>query len=159
MSEAENLETLAKAQAAYKLLGDALSPKNPDSYRSAADAWLIDLYETTGIDRVSLQVGGEEVGKYVVKKSKPTKRTTLFVNDAGALVEDEPSMLAAFARRHADEFARFVLEETGAVPDGCELSVEDVPGRVIGTAITGCKPDVVLPLLGASDIAGLLGGK
>lgn len=159
MNEAESLETLAKAQAAYKYLGDALSPKNPDSFRSDRDEWLIDLHETMGIDRVSLMVEGQEVGKYIIKKSKPTKRTAVHVHDAGALVADDADVMRAFVRQHAQEFATFYLETTGAVPDGCELVVEDVPSRVIGTAITGCKPEVVLPLLGASGLAGLLEGK
>lgn len=150
---------MAKAQAAYKYLGDALSPKNPDSFRAGADEWLVDLYETMGIDRVSLMVDGQEVGKFSVKKSKPAKRTVIHAHDVGALANEDADVMRAFVRQHAQEFATFYLETTGAVPDGCELEVEDVPSRVIGTAITGCKPEVVLPLLGTSGLAGLLEGK
>lgn len=156
MSDAERLEQLAACQALYKMLGEMLSTKNPDGLRGELDAWLIAQNEATGIDRVSLRIGDDEVGKYCVKKSKPTKTTEVYVNDAEALAHEDVDLMAAFVRHHAQEFAKFVLEQTGAVPDGCEVAVIDVPSRVIGTTITGCRPDVVLPMLGAGKVAGLI---
>lgn len=156
MTDAESLETLAALQAVYKRIGEALSTKDPDSLRGMADAWLVGQYEATGIDRVSLRIGDTEVGKYCVKKSKPTKTTEVYVNDAEALCHEDADLMAAFVRQHAQDFAKFVFEQTSAVPDGCEVAVVDVPSRVIGTTITGCKPEAVLPLLNAGRMAGLL---
>ena len=98
----------------------------------------------------------EEVGKYVAKVSKPTKRTVMRVNDVEALLDDNIEVMRAFVRHHMGEYADYYLEEMGAVPDGCEMTVEDVPAQWLGTTITGCKPEKVLPMLGIGRVAGYL---
>lgn len=156
MTNSEMLTKLAALQSLYKLLGEVLSTKNPDGLRGQADEWFRKLYETTGIDRVSLKVNDEEVGKYVSKVSKPTKRTVMHVNDVEALLDDNIEVMRAFVRNHMGEYADYYLGETGAVPDGCEMTVEDVPAQWIGTTITGCKPEKVLTMLGIGRVAGYI---
>lgn len=155
MGDVEALTQLAGLQALYKQLGEILSTKNPDGLRGQVDSRLHELWETTGVDRLRLMIGDVEVGKLTAKISKPQKRTTMYVNDPDALLMDDAVMLA-FVRAHAREYAEFYLEQTGAVPDGCELGVEDVPAKWQGTTITGCKPQQVLPMLGVGRVAGYI---
>ena len=156
MTNNEALTQLAALQSLYKLLGEVLSTKNPDGLRGQADARFRELYESTGIDRIRLTVNDEEVGKYVAKISSPTKRTVIRVNDVDALVAEDVEVMRAFVREHRAEYADYYLDTTGAMPDGCEMTVEDVPAHWIGTTITGCKPEKVLPMLGIGHVAGYL---
>lgn len=156
MGDVEALTQLAGLQALYKQLGEILSTKNPDGLRGQVDARLHELWETTGVDRLRLMIGDVEVGKLTAKISKPTKRTTMYVNDPTALLDDDLATMRAFVRSHAKEYAEFYLENNGAVPDGCEMGVEDVPAKWQGTTITGCKPQQVLPMLGVGRVAGYI---
>lgn len=156
MNNNEALTQLAALQSLYKLLGEVLSTKNPDGLRGQADARFRELYESTGIDRIRLTVNDEEVGKYVAKVSSPTKRTVMHVNDVEALLDDNIEVMKAFVREHRAEYADYYLDATGAVPDGCEMTVEDVPAQWLGTTITGCKPEKVLPMLGIGRVTGYL---
>lgn len=156
MGDVEALQQLAGLQALYKLLGEILSTKNPDGLRGQVDSRLHELWETTGVDRLRLMVGDIEVGKLTAKISKPQKRTTMYVNDVEALLDDDIEVMRAFVRSKSKEYAEFYVEQTGAVPDGCEMGVEDVPAKWQGTTITGCKPQQVLPMLGIGRIAGYI---
>ena len=156
MGDVEALTQLAGLQALYKQLGEILSTKNPDGLRGQVDSRLRELWETTGVDRLRLMIGDVEVGKLTAKISKPQKRMTMYVNDTDALLDDDAALMRSFVRSHAKEYADFCLAETGAVPDGCELGVEDVPATWQGTTITGCKPQQVLPMLGIGRVAGYI---
>lgn len=155
-SDRDMLAQFAALQALYKRLGEMLGTKNPDNLRGQADADLFELWEKHGVDRQRLMIGDTTVGYHVLKFSKATKKAVIIVKDADALAQEDDELVRAFVRHYADKFANFVLEMTGAVPDGCEMSVEDVPSQCIGSTVTGCKPEDVFPLLGADGIAGYL---
>ena len=156
MGDANALTQLAALQALYKRLGEILSTKDPTSLRGQVDYRLKELYEQAGVDRLRIMYDDVELGKLVVKVSKPTKRTNLFVNDFEALLDGSSELVNDYVREHHKDFACWVFETTGAVPDGCELSVEEVPGGFAGTTLTGCKPEQVLPMLGIGRVAGYL---
>lgn len=155
-SDRDELAKFAVLQSLYKRLGELLGTKNPDNLRGQVDADLLDLWKRHGVDRQRLQIGDATVGYVALKFSKPAKRAVIIVNDADALAKEDEALVRMFVRHYADKFASFVLEVTGAVPDGCEMRVEDVPSQCIGSTVTGCKPDDVFPLLGADGIAGYL---
>lgn len=155
-SDRDELAKFAVLQSLYKRLGEMLGTKNPDNLRGHADADLLDLWEHHGVDRQRLQIGDTTIGYLVLKFSKATKKAVIIVTDPDALAQEDEALVRMFVRHYADKFANFVLEVTGAVPDGCEMRVDDVPSQCIGTTVTGCKPEDVFPLLGADGIAGYL---
>lgn len=159
-----NTEALAVMQGIYKAVGAAVSTKDSDSLRSQVDAELIDMYERVGVERIELRVGDESVGTLSLRKSTKDKtKTVIYVNDAVAaarfVAADE-----ALAQRVLNAAQRALVsyvEETGDVPDGCEVATETEPkGTVLGTTIRGCEPADVAKALGndlPDTIAGLLG--
>lgn len=160
----KDMEALAIAQAIYKAAGAIVSTKDADSLRGQVDAHLMDMYETFGVDRIELRVGDSKVGSLGLRKSTKDKtKTTVYVNDAIAaarfVAADEK--LAQLVLGAAQKALVAYVEETGDVPDGCEVSTETEPkGTVLGTTIRGCEPADVAKALGndlPDAIAGLLG--
>ena len=158
VSDLEVLRQLAALQALYKHLGKVLSTKDPHSLRGTVDYRLRELYEQAGIDRISIMVDGDEVGKLTVKKREATTETVLLVDDVDDLVSENGEMVEAFLRENAKRFAEYIFETTGSVPEGCKVTVMNVPGGYDGTVLTGCKPEVVLPMLGVGQVVGYLEG-
>ena len=162
MPSSEDTAALGVAQALYKALGSTVSTKNPDGLRGRADARLRDIYDRHGVlGKEPIVISGQVVGMLTAKQAKPTTRTDVTVTDADALMSDNADMLEAFARTNPREFAWFLVDQ-GVVPAGAEVVEVEVPGGWGGTAITGCAPDVVLPLVSPAlleGIGGLLPGE
>lgn len=161
----KDTEALAIMQAIYKASGAIVSTKDADSLRSHVDAQLMDMYESIGVDRIELRVGDAKVGTLGLRKSTKAKtKTTVYVNDAVAAAKfvaaDEK--LAQLVLGAAQKALVAYVEETGDVPDGCDVSTETEPaGTVLGTTIRGCNPNVVADALNGAlpdAVTGLLGG-
>lgn len=160
----KDTEALAIMQAIYKASGAMINTRDSDNLRGHIDALLMDMYETMGVDRIELRVGTDKVGTLGLRKSTKDKtKTTVYVNDALAAAKfvaaDEK--LAQLVLGAAQKALVAYVEETGDVPDGCEVSTETEPkGTVLGTTIRGCEPADVAKALGndlPDTIAGLLG--
>lgn len=156
---------LAVMQGIYKAAGAIVSTKDSTSLRSHVDAQLMEMYESMGVDRIELRIGDAKVGSLGLRKSTKDKtKTVVTVNDAIAcakfIAQDEA--LAAIVLGAAQKALVTYVEETGDVPDGCEVTTETEPsGTVLGTTIRGCNPNVVADALNGAlpdTVIGLLGG-
>lgn len=161
----KDTEMLAVMQGIYKAAGAIVSTKDSTSLRSHVDAQLMEMYESMGVDRIELRIGDAKVGSLGLRKSTKDKtKTVVTVNDAIAcakfIAQDET--LAALVLGAAQKALVAYVEETGDVPDGCEVMTETEPsGTVLGTTIRGCNPDVVASALNGAlpdTVIGLLGG-
>lgn len=161
----KDTEALAIMQAIYKAAGEVVSTKDAGNLRGQVDAHLMDMYETFGVDRIELRVNNEKVGSLGLRKSTKAKtKTTVYVNDAVAAAKfvaaDEK--LAQLVLGAAQKALVAYVEDTGDVPDGCDVSTETEPaGTVLGTTIRGCDPDAVADALNGAlpdAVTGLLGG-
>lgn len=164
MDTMNDIEALAIAQAIYKASGAIVSTKDAGSLRSQVDAHLMDMYETMGVDRLELRVAGEKVGSLGLRKSTKAKtKTTVVVKDAAEAIRfvAQDEALAQLVLSAAQKALVAYVEETGEIPDGCEVSTETEPkGTVLGTTIRGCDPADVSAALGNTlpeAISGFLG--
>ena len=177
------MEQLAIKQALYSKLGEDVSTKNPDSMRAQMDEAYVSSYlasVATGASSKtnSVFVNGQEVGTYSVRtrKKKPLeKKKRLVIKDPYALekfIEDninqcvrneEMPYAELYAQAMAQNFAEYVLEMYGELPDGCEIVTETIPAQrpqVIGTTLK-IDADKVADAIGGylpTTLAGLLGG-
>lgn len=144
-----NLEQLAIAQAAYKALGAVVSTSSPDSLRAAVDRELRNDFETKGVDRYRMQVGGKGVGSLSVKIAPSSMFYAVDdADDAIAWLIDNPEYIEAYLLKNLQSVLKAIapmLLEDGVVPDGCTPYTE--PERFMGTTLTGCKVE---------DVAGAL---
>lgn len=158
------LERLAVAQALYKELGKVVSTKDPRSLRSMVDEELRADYERDGTDRRRITLNGVEVGTISAKIAKPTKETRFEVTDWDALEDWGFSQEDAYAYvvRHIADFAKWHFEQTGEMPDGCELVEMTHPGgQWMGTVLRGCgieKVGAAAGVLLQSEVLALLEG-
>lgn len=158
------LERLAVAQALYKELDKVVSTKDPRSLRAMCDEELAADFKENGTDRRRIVINGVEVGTLTAKIARPSKETRFEVTDWGALenwaFSEEDAM--AYVVRHVADFAKWHFEQTGEMPDGCDLVEMTHPGgQWMGTTIRGCTLDKVSEAAGVilgSEIAALLEG-
>lgn len=122
------LERLAVAQALYKTTGKLVDTKNPESLRFEVDQHFYDQYRETGAKSFDIHIGGEKVGTYSLRFSKPTEQqTTQFfeVQDYEALarwmMKQDTETLQDFASQNLRVFAQFIFDTSGELPDGCNL--------------------------------------
>lgn len=169
-SEMPPSEQLAVKQALFSRLGDDVSTKNPDSLRHAADVDMIATYNSTGYKSRDVMVNGQKVGTHSVRIGKGREAQTrkrLVVKDPYAFdaYVKEQAMDEALEYIHLmmDNFAAFMLETYGVVPDGCSV-VEDTtpaqPPTVQGTTLR-IDPDKVADAISgylSTGVAMLLGG-
>ncbi len=163
--ELDGIQQVGVLQALYKVIAKDVSTRDPDSLRSRVDADVIGRYEATGAKSYDIRYGGEKVGTYSVTVKKATTSTVFDLVDDDAfgawLSSDEgTAAIDAFVSDHVEEFVRYVVEQTGEIPDGVEPREVVTPERVSGTTIR-IDPKKVAGALGNSlspAIAGLLGG-
>lgn len=131
-----DVERLVLAQAIYNAAGKLVSTKDPDSLRSEIDREYKKLYDMTGSKSFDVKLRGQEVGTYSVKfsQAKPPETVQQFVvNDyeklAKAVEELDISDYANFIYCNLQQFAEFVLNETGEMLDGCEVKTIPTYGR------------------------------
>ena len=140
-----DVERLAVAQTFFKLAGELVDTKNPDSLRS-------------------------EVGTYSLKFSKPKPEETsqvFEVTDYEKLARWfdglDAGTIADFAADNLAQFAEWALNKTGELADGCELAQVTTPAtekRYLGGTLK-VDTESVMNAMGEllpPSIAGLLGG-
>lgn len=153
----KRIEQLAVAQAVYKLAAAQVSTKEPGNLRGEVDEHYRGLFEQTGAKSFEIRIGGEKVGTYSVKVTKPKVQTVCDCYDHGAYL--------AWCEEHGfvktvidEEAAHAHFLETGEVPDGCNVSEVETPGgQYAGGSIRVDVPAVNRALGGEVSIA-LLGG-
>ena len=137
------IEKLAVAQAVYKMAASLVSTKSPDSLRALCDADMRANYESTGAKSYDVTLDGQKVGTYSVKTSKASSKPTLEVVDMKAYV--------AYCVENGyittdDAQVRMHLDESGEVPDGCEVRTVEKPGGYAGTVLKVDEEAVVAAL-------------
>lgn len=168
------MERLAVEQALYSRIGEDVSTKSHDSLRHAADVDMVESYRNTGYKSRDVFVNGQKVGTYSVRLSKGKPQETkkrLVVKDPYAFDSyvKEQAMDEALEYIHLvmDNFAAFMLETYGVVPDGCEVvekTIPEQPPTILGAtlridpekvaaAVSGYLPTGIANLLGdGSDV-------
>lgn len=145
-----DLERLAIIQALYKELGKQVSTRDPYSLRSMEGAALLARYAEDGTDRRRININGQEVGALTVKFEDARPRAIM--EDADTLAdwlcgEDGRQMLDAYMREKGQSVAEWLIEHmNGELPDGVTAYME--PRHPIGTTLTGCTMEKVVPALG-----------
>lgn len=144
-----DLERLAIMQALYKELGKQVSTRDPYSLRSMEGAALLARYAEDGTDRRRININGQEVGALTVKFEDARPRA--IVEDPELLAEwlagEGSSMLAKYVRAKGQGIADWLVERMdGELPDGVTAYME--PRHPIGTTLTGCTMEKVVPALG-----------
>lgn len=165
-----DVERLAVAQTFFKLAGELVDTKNPDSLRSAVDSGYKELYERTGSKSFDVMLDGQQVGTYSLKFSKPKPEETrqvFEVNDYEKLARWfdglDAGTIADFAADNLAQFAEWALNKTGELADGCSLTPVTTPAtekRYIGGTLK-VDTESVMNAMGEllpPGIAGLLGG-
>ena len=164
----DNMEKLAVAQALYKETAKLVNGKDPGSLRSAVNSEYMELYEKTGAKSFDVKIGGEKVGTYSLKESKPTEQEETEVFSVRNYVElaqwfDQYASLRElkeFASHKLADYAQWVFETTGEIADGCEIVTEITPAepsRVTGSVLKIDPEKVAKAAQLPPSIAGLLG--
>ena len=158
-----DMEQLAIMQSLFKILAEKVSTKDPDSIRSQVDEHLLRSYEVTGAKSYDLNINGKKVGSMSVSVSKETSKNVVDLTDPEAFtiwIEDNPDLCQWYADEHGQEFAEWVMSQTGELPDGVAGRTVITPPAVKGTTIR-VDPDKVANALGNQlepVVAGLLAG-
>lgn len=158
-----------------------------DGCRADADADIKALYEATGADRMKVKVGDVEVGTLTLSFSKEAYEVTdahafqdfmLAQGLASVSKEIRPEYMHSVIQHVEEEAPEAIREDVTLSKDVQKLfrrvrdsfmlegTEEVIPGirpkppEVIGTRMTGCKPDVVMPALQTlpGGVAGVLMG-
>jgi hypothetical protein len=154
---AKRVEQLAVAQAVYKLAAEQVKTNEPGNLRAEVDAHFRELFEQAGAKSFDIRIGGEKVGTYSVKVTKPKMQTVCDCYDQSAYLawcEEH-----GFVRKVIDEDAASAyFEETGELPFGCNVSEVETPGgQYAGGSLRVDVPAINRALGGKVPIA-LLGG-
>ena len=161
MSEFNDLETLAVAQATYKVIAEAVSTKDPDSLRSTVDERILDSYRTDGVKSRDVRLNGEKVGTYSVRTKKARTDLIPRVENLDAykswIVENMEQVIEYIVRD--SKFLDSIVRD-GEIPSGVVVDKIHFPECAVGTSL---KVDVekVAQVLGDSlpaAVAGLLEG-
>ena len=172
------MEQLAIEHALFSKLGEDVSTKNPDSLRIMADEEIVGNYRAIGAKSYDIHVNGQKVGTYSVRVSKERPQETkqrLVVKDPYALEhfiqnntvasvgDGEASYAELYAEAMLQNFAEYVLNVHGEMPDGCEMVEETIPAqppRVLGTTLRIDEDKVASAINGylPTTLAGFIGG-
>lgn len=166
--ELSPVEQLAIKQALFKVLADDVSTSKRGNLRARIDETYKDYYRMSGGKTYDVNVDGMKVGTFSVVAKEPEPKAEVYIIDAhayGDWVRDDDSvanvvvewMLADHKR--AEAFARYLVELTGVVPEGCETYVAQGEPKLTTRFVV--DPQKVAAALGnalPSTIAGLLEG-
>ena len=152
-------ERLYVAQALFKVMGEYVSTTG-DGLRAECDAELLSMYEAEGIKSLDAKVAGQKVGTYSVTVAKEATKEGLRTVDLDALTAWATEN--GFIKMEVDyKRIEAYFQQTGEVPDGCELYSETIPEHTKGTVLR-IDPQKVAEALGAglpSAVTGLLYGE
>lgn len=126
--ELNDMEQLVVLQSLYNAIGERVSTKNPDSLRAQIDQEYRRLYEQTGSKSFDVKLGGDVVGTYSIRfsKEKPSEERKVFeVIDTLGLAEwldkVDQETITHYVALNLERFAEFYFNETGELPDGCDM--------------------------------------
>lgn len=154
---AKRIEQLAVAQAVYKLAAKQVSTKEPGNLRAEVDAHYREMFEQTGAKSFDVRIGGEKVGTYGVRVTKPETRVRLKVTDSRALMawcEANDCLRVDPDMRRVES----IFGETGELPDGCEVEATSAPGGEYAGSSLRIDPEKVNNALGGADVLPMLMG-
>lgn len=155
-----DLQRLAIAIAAEKVLQTVTSSHDSESLRAKADNEMHELWERDGVTQRKVKLNGHTVGTYSVR-TKPAETVREVVVTSGRdfvkwLIESEDGhdLLYTFALSPAGqklmmECVTDTMLVDGIIPDGCTLVTTDLPERWAGTVLRGCRPSDVALALGS----------
>lgn len=132
MEEVSKLQQAVALQAVYGAIAPEVKAGG-DGLRGEVDRELRDIYERTGAKTYSVSYGGRKLGTYSIVESRPEPARTervFEIVDERELVEwcmRNAELVSQFARRHGAEFARWMAEEYGELPDGATFRDVEVP--------------------------------
>lgn len=143
-------------------------PKGGANLRTEIDDSMIALYETTGADRVKLQLNGQEVGTLSLTFTKPKQGVEMRVTDTKKLVKwlretDEGGdvLMTIICGIKLQEAIVNAATDYGFLPDGCAMVEVNEPKHYKGTMLKVDGLKVARAMAGElpSAVAGLLGGE
>lgn len=149
-------------------IGKELDTKNKSNMRGQVDAAYRRLWEQTGGKTYDMRMRGRKVATYSVKTKHEAHKTVYDLADADAfgdwlLSGDGTHAATLWADRHAEQFVKWYVEETGEIPDGVEPRdvMTSTEGEYDSGMVTHFQPQQVIEALGddlPTAVAGLLGG-
>lgn len=158
--------------ALWKAIADAANerittrPKGGANLRTEIDDSMIALYESTGADRVKLELHGQEVGTLSLTFTKPKQGVEMRVTDTKKLVEwlratDEGAdvLSTIICGIKLQEAIVAAAADYGFLPDGCAMAEVNEPKHYKGTMLKVDGLKVARAMAGElpSAVAGLLG--
>ena len=162
-------EQLAICQALYKLLGEIVDTKNPDSLRFQVDEFYKRRYEETGAKGYDIKLGDDVIATYSCRFSKEEPQETRYqmeVRDYVKLAQWYSQVPEEYVRQYLSRdlqpFAEYYFHETGELPDGCvmdEIVILAKPKQYIG-GVLRVNSDAIMKHIGnelPAGVAGLLG--
>lgn len=160
--------------ALWKAIADAANerittrPKGGANLRTEIDDSMVALYESTGADRVKLNLNGQDVGTMSMTFTKPKQGVEMRVTDTKKLVEwlrttDEGADVLAtiICGIRLQEAIIAAAADYGFLPDGCAMVEVNEPKHYKGTMLKVDGLKVARAMAGElpSAVAGLLGGE
>lgn len=160
--------------ALWKAIADAANerittrPKGGSNLRTEIDESMVALYETTGADRVKLELHEQEVGTLSLTFSKPKQGVEMRVTDTKRLVKwlretDEGGdvLMTVICGIKLQEAIVNAATDYGFLPDGCAMVEVNEPKHYKGTMLKVDGLKVARAMAGElpSAVAGLLGGE
>lgn len=162
--------------ALWKAIADAANerittrPKGGSNLRTEIDNSMIALYESTGADRVKLNLNGQDVGTMSMTFTKPKQGVEMRVTDTDKLVKwlrttDEGADVLAIiiCGIKLQEAIIAAATDYGFLPDGCARvkvcepkhyngTMLKVDGLKVASAMAGELPSAVAGLLGMVEV-------
>lgn len=154
---ADRIAKLVVAQAVYKLAAEQVSTREPGNLRAYVDEYYRGLFEATGAKSFEIRIGGEKVGTYGVRVTKPETSVRLKVTDSRALMawcEANDCLRVEPDMRRVES----IFGETGELPDGCEVEASSTPGGEYAGSSLRIDPEKVNNALGGADVLPMLLG-
>lgn len=160
--------------ALWKAIADAANerittrPKGGANLRTEIDESMVALYESTGADRVKLELHGQEVGTLSLTFTKPKQGVEMRVTDTKKLVKwlretDEGGdvLMTVICGIKLQEAIVNAAMDYGFLPDGCAMVEVNEPKHYKGTMLKVDGMKVARAMAGElpSAVAGLLGGE
>ena len=160
--------------ALWKAIADAANerittrPKGGSNLRTEIDESMVALYETTGADRVKLELHEQEVGTLSLTFTKPKQGVEMRVTDTKKLVKwlretDEGGdvLMTVICGIKLQEAIVNAAMDYGFLPDGCAMVEVNEPKHYKGTMLKVDGLKVARAMAGElpSAVAGLLVGE
>lgn len=160
--------------ALWKAIADAANerittrPKGGSNLRTEIDDSMVALYESTGADRVKLNLNGQDVGTMSMTFTKPKQGVEMRVTNTEKLVKwlrttDEGADVLAtiICGIKLQEAIIAAAADYGFLPDGCAMVEVNEPKHYKGTMLKVDGLKVARAMAGElpSAVAGLLGGE